>query len=280
MSDLRIADVTSRDVPLIVGFGGGVNSMAALVLLRRAGIRPDLVSFADTGGEKPETYAYLSVVSEWLARAGFPELVVVKNESPVSGDATLEASCVRRQTLPSRAFGYSSCAMRWKVEPQDKFLNHWPPAVAAWVAGKKPIKVLGYDGGEQRRASITETTKLRFWYPLLDERIDREGCVELLRSEQLPLPPKSACFFCPSSTKTEVLALRREHPDLFARAVAMEAGAAANEKDPLRDVKGLGRSWSWTALAAADDAQQKLFPEAPVESCVTCDDGDSCEAKP
>lgn len=41
---------------LFGAFGGGVNSTAMLVEMHKRGIRPDLILFADTGGERPETY--------------------------------------------------------------------------------------------------------------------------------------------------------------------------------------------------------------------------------
>ena len=45
--------------PIIVCYGGGVDSTAMLVMLKRHGIRPDLIMFADTGGEFPEVYDYV-----------------------------------------------------------------------------------------------------------------------------------------------------------------------------------------------------------------------------
>jgi 3'-phosphoadenosine 5'-phosphosulfate sulfotransferase (PAPS reductase)/FAD synthetase len=45
--------------PLVVAYGLGVNSTAMLVEFAPRGIRPDPVLFADTGGEKPETYVRL-----------------------------------------------------------------------------------------------------------------------------------------------------------------------------------------------------------------------------
>jgi 3'-phosphoadenosine 5'-phosphosulfate sulfotransferase (PAPS reductase)/FAD synthetase len=55
------------DCPLVVAYGLGVDSTAMLVELARRHIQPDLILFADTGGEKPETYAYLPVIQEILA---------------------------------------------------------------------------------------------------------------------------------------------------------------------------------------------------------------------
>jgi 3'-phosphoadenosine 5'-phosphosulfate sulfotransferase (PAPS reductase)/FAD synthetase len=260
--------------PLVVGYGGGVNSMAMLLGMRDRGIRPDLVMFADTGGEKPGTYEYLNeILPRWLERSGFPPLTIVRTVCPETGDKTLEENCLRNETLPSRAFGFSSCAHRWKIEPQEKFMNHWPPALEARARGEKPTKAIGYDYGEGHRSHRPEDERLYYYYPLRDWRWDREACEARILQDSLPLPPKSACYFCPSSKKHEIIALKREHPDLFERAVAMERRATASLKNPLRDVKGLGRHFAWAELVAADEAQQRMFPDAPVEGCLICTEG-------
>jgi len=51
--------------PIIVAYGAGVDSTGILIGLQRAGVRPDLILFADTGSEKPETIAYLDCGSAW-----------------------------------------------------------------------------------------------------------------------------------------------------------------------------------------------------------------------
>lgn len=38
----------------------------------------------------------------------------------------------------------------------------------------------------------------------------------------MPVPPKSACFYCPSTKPEELIQLARRHPDLARRAVVME----------------------------------------------------------
>ncbi len=43
------------DCPLVVAYGLGVDSTAMLVEFARLRIRPELILFADTGGDKPET---------------------------------------------------------------------------------------------------------------------------------------------------------------------------------------------------------------------------------
>jgi hypothetical protein len=60
-----------HDWPLVVAYGLGVNSTAMLVEFARRSITPDLILFADTGGEKPETYAYLPTIQQCSPASAF-----------------------------------------------------------------------------------------------------------------------------------------------------------------------------------------------------------------
>lgn len=252
--------------PIVVSYGGGTNSTAMLVGLAERGIRPDAILFADTGGEKPATLEHLMTVQLWLEKQGFPSITVVRANRQ---DKTLEDECIRKSVLPSLAYGYKKCSQAWKIQPQDKWLNHWPRAQETWAAGKLVVKVIGYDAGERHRAARgpLEDKKMRKWFPLLEWDWAREECIEAIDRAGLPRPGKSACFYCPASTKKEVLALAKDHPDLFERAAAMEAGA------DLVTIRGLGRRWRWRELVDADRRQLSLFPEPPQIAC-GCFDGD------
>jgi 3'-phosphoadenosine 5'-phosphosulfate sulfotransferase (PAPS reductase)/FAD synthetase len=94
--------------PLVVAYGLGVDSTAMLVEFARRGIKPDPILFADTGGEKPETYAYLPVVQEYLKGVGFPAVVTVRYEPKRSAYYTLEGQCLHTGTPPSLAYGGKS----------------------------------------------------------------------------------------------------------------------------------------------------------------------------
>jgi hypothetical protein len=242
-----LADVQQRpsEVPLVMADGLGVNSTALLTGLFRAEVRPDLILFADTGSEKPETYAYLDIRRHWLRRVGFPDLIVVRRRGVRVPDESLEDQCLRTGTLPSLAYGGKSCSLKWKVAPQDKFCNHWPPAVRCWRSGQRVIKAIGYDAGpsDGRRIKEFRDPKYCFWYPLREFGLDRAACIDLIRSEGLPVPCKSACFFCPATKKPELVQLHSLHPDLLGRALAIERKALPK----LRSVQGLGRSFAWAS---------------------------------
>jgi 3'-phosphoadenosine 5'-phosphosulfate sulfotransferase (PAPS reductase)/FAD synthetase len=93
---------------LVVAYGLGVDSTAMLVEFAQRGIRPDLILFADTGGEKPETYTYLKTINPFLAKVGFPKVTVVRYQPKRARYATLEGQCLHTGTLPSLAYGGKS----------------------------------------------------------------------------------------------------------------------------------------------------------------------------
>lgn len=236
---------------IVASFGGGVNSTAMLIGMVERGEHCDLILFADTGGEKPHTYEHVERFSKWLKFVGMPEIVTVR-----SPNTTLEADVLKRHTLPSIAFGFKTCSQRFKREPCEKYLNG--------IGAKDVQMLIGFDADEPHRAKPFPGNR----YPLLEWDWGRDECVEACRRIQM-VPGKSACFFCPSSKKWEILELQRRYPDLAARSVAMEANA------DLTSIKGLGRDFSWTQLLAFDKAQIKMFVEdSPIAIDCGCYDGE------
>lgn len=231
----------------IVAYGGGTNSSAMLVGLHKNRIPVDLILFADPGGEMPETYAFLDIMDEWLSANGMPKIRRVHYTKSDGNRLTLEEECLASATLPAIAYGHKSCSVKHKVEPQDKFCNHYEPCLDVWRKGGKVTKFVGYDAGESQRRNHAivydiQDKKYRKQYPLFDDwGWNRVDCKEVLAAEGLPQPGKSSCFFCPSSKKAEIRRLKQQHPDLLARALAIEDAA----RPGLRSVKGLGRDWAW-----------------------------------
>lgn len=250
-------------IDISVSAGGGRN-MAMLFGMYERNVQPFLITFADTGGEKPETYRAVESMSRWCEDHLALTITIVRKSSMY---LSLEDQALRTKTLPSAAYGWRSCSDKWKIQPQDKFRNNHKRCRAIWADGGKVTIALGYDAGEQRRGEkLKEDAKYRYWFPLKDWGWHLEDCIEAFSRHGLPIPPKSACFYCPSSKKQEVIELSREHPDLFARAIAVEETA-----ENLQTVKGLGRNWKWSELVANANANLSLFPEAPQMNCTCLD---------
>lgn len=261
--------------PVVVGYGMGVDSTAMLIGWHaRNGQIPDAILFADTGSEKPETYAYLPVMNEWLASVGYPAITVLKRASPRAGDRSLHGECLRKSVLPSLAYGGHSCSLKWKVDPQWAWCKKrygWhqprrkrgqterPPG--AWRDGySNIIKLIGYDASPADLRRVKNAIGKwppghEYRYPLVEWGWMRERCIEEIRAAGLPVPMKSACFMCPASKQHEIHWLRENHPHLHEAALRLER--AAQEKG-LRTVKGLGRRFAWGELTPAEE---------PIEDC-------------
>lgn len=252
--------------PIVVAYGGGLNSTAVLVGMAQRKVVPDAIVFADTGAEKPATYDHVAWMDAWCSRNGFPRIEVVRNERE-----TLEEKCLRNGVLPSLAYGLKSCSLVFKKDPQEKWATAWERGQEAWNFGERCIKVIGFDAGETRRAGIKNDERWIFWYPLIEWDMDREACLALLTAEGVPVPPKSSCFFCPASTKREILDLSIKHADLMARALKLEAHA--KDAGNLTTTKGLGRRFAWADFLNSECRQARLFPDPDDVPCM-CADGE------
>jgi len=246
----------SQTQTTVVSFGGGVNSTALLIGLEERGERPDFILFADTAAEKPETYKHVERIQQWLADHDMPEITTVMEKNG------LEDDCLARETLPGKAFGFGSCSERYKVRPQRRWLKEQGVTDVMWLVG------IHY--GERKRAQRQLNQRIDVRFPLIEWRWDQVECVEAIQCAGLPVPVKSACFFCPAMKKPEVIELSQLHPDLFNRAVEIEQ--AAIESGKLTTVKGLGRRWSWEELVRADQEQAKLFTDEQAPLCEACID--------
>lgn len=232
---------------IIVSFGGGTNSTAMLIGLRDRGIIPDLILFADPGGEMPETYKHVDEMNEWLVKNSMPTITVVRYTNKDGDILTLEQECLNRNQLPPVAFGFKTCSQKYKISTQEKFCNNYQACKDAWSNGERIIRYIGYDFGEPKRRENAEkfdrvNKKFENVYPMVDDwKWDREKCIEVIKSEGLNLPGKSSCFFCPNMKKHEIIKLSEDNPELYKRAITIESGSSEN----LISVKGLGRNYSW-----------------------------------
>lgn len=248
---------------VILSYGGGTNSTAMLIGLLECGERPDAILFADTGGERPETYAHVRAMDAWCERNGLPRIETVRKGGRPE---TLEQNCLRMKMLPSLAYGFKGCSHKYKIEPQEKWANNDERCKAAWAQGEKVTKLIGYDADEHHRAKIQEDKKYFYRYPLVEWDWGRAECTEAIARAGLCQPGKSACFFCPSTKPHEIRAMAETHPDLIERAIAMEENAE------LTTVSGLGRRFAWRDLLAQGEMFGEGYRNMPEIAC-GCYDG-------
>lgn len=241
---------------LAVAFGGGTNSTAMLCGFRERGIKPDLILFADTGGELPETYEHVMEM-DTQCRVWWGIGIETVRKTYQGQFEGLEKNSLRKRMLPSLAYGRKTCSQKYKVEPQTRRMIQFMDSHGV----KECVKAIGYDASESHRRIEKETMQHakgrieRFWYPLVEWQWRRQECIEAITRHGLTQPGKSACFFCPAMKRGEILRLKQTRPDLFARALEIERNAIL--KSPGRGLGG--QSLRWENVDAQDEAQGKLW---------------------
>lgn len=191
-----------------LSYGGGVNSTALMLLLKREGVDFEAV-FADHGGDYPETYEYI----RYLHELGHPITVIKPN---ASGCSTIEEYALKYRILPSMQVRW--CTRKFKIEP---LMNYY----------EKPcIEYIGFSADERRRADRYHRTTWRRWkrgtevrFPLVKRGITRQGCINIIKDAGLQVPIASGCWFCPFMSKLKIRKLYATYPDLYARRKRMEA---------------------------------------------------------
>lgn len=235
----------------MVSIGMGVDAIAATIALVRLGAKIDKAVFADTGGERPETYAYIEVFDAWLRQnAGIP-LTVMRLIPPNAPYETLEQECLTNKVLPGAALGRKHCSAKWKGQAITAYLKGypaagkrpaqepWDEAVACWARGERVIRVIGFDAGakDRRRGSVEGDDLFQNFFVLRELGMDRVDCANEILNAGLPLPIKSACFFCPYNKPQELLWLHHNHPGLFRRALVLESTGMPK----VREAEGMWR---------------------------------------
>jgi hypothetical protein len=229
---------------------------------------------------------FLGVLSDWFSRIGWPPITVCRYMPTRAPYHNLETKCIANETAPSLLFGGSSCSTVFKRDVMVKAMRNHPDVLDATARGERIVKAIGYDDGKsdrrRRKRADKGTDKIRlkiveratqgrdplsdqweahhcdFWYPLQDWGLAREALPAIIRKAGLPVPRKSACFYCPAMKPGEVVELRLKHPELFARAVAIEKGAREG-KHGLTTKVGLGMGgWAWEWLRKCNTEAEAL----------------------
>ena len=211
-------------------YGGGWQSTAALALAAQGRLDYRVFLFANVGddSEYPGTLAYLHQVAVPFAAAHDLELHELgrtrRDGTPETLYGRLTRPGSRSLPIPVRmpdtgAPGTRSCTADFKI----RVVARWQREHGATPADPA-VTALGITLDEIGRArSDSGTAHQRLAYPLLDLGLRRADCPQIIRRAGLPMPPKSACWFCPYHRPSEWARLQREEPALFARACDLEA---------------------------------------------------------
>lgn len=247
-------------------FGGGVQSTAALVLAAQGKLQVDAFLFANVGddSEHPATLRYVREIAMPYAAAHGLTLVELQRKDKHGQPVTIYGKLLSRERsidIPVRmangAPGRRSCTGDFKVKVTAKY---------AWQHGARhnhpAVMQVGISWDERlRQRNDSGLSYITLAYPLVDMRITRQDCMNVIRDAGLLVPPKSSCWFCPFHTLPVWQRMRDTEPDLFQKAVDLERLINVRRARIGRDAAYLTRFARPLDRVVGDAARATLFDE-------------------
>lgn len=204
----------------VLSLGWGMQSWTIAAMVALGDLPPlDAAIHADTGWERAGTYVFAAGMTPWLEERGVRVMVVgEKRDHPDSDDPSPPIDRWGGVTLPVFTTGKGAgggqlrrqCTGEWKIRPirrairqlmAERGLRRVAGAVHQW---------LGISLDEIERQRTSDVRYITNVFPLLDLKMTRVACAAYLEAHDLPLPPKSACTFCPYHNAAAWQEMKRE----------------------------------------------------------------------
>jgi hypothetical protein len=219
----------------VLSLGAGVQSstLALMAAAGEVGPMPTAAIFADTQAEPASVYKWL----DWLeTQLPFPVYRVTK------GSLTQESLRIRQRvktvgtpwskslipafvlnTDGSKGIMGRSCTADFKLA----VLLRKQRELAGIKKGSrvKEVRVISWIGislDEVYRMKMSRNAWAQNRWPLIEKEMNRHDCLAWMKSHGFPVPPRSACVYCPFHSDHEWRRLRDEEPAEFKRAVEFE----------------------------------------------------------
>lgn len=260
-----------------ISYGGGVQSTAMLVLAAQGklGYPVTHALFANVGddSEHPATLDYVRTVAVPFAEQRGIHMRELYATTADGKPRTLYNLLLTENTpsIPIRLEPVGmpanrSCTNHFKVQVIAKYLKEQGATAtnrATVCIGISTDEIHRADGGKAKPKYQNSV------YPLIELGLSRADCQKVITDAGLPLPRKSACFFCPYTRGNQWAEMRRDEPDLFEKACAIEDAINAKRSQQGKPPAYLSRLQSpLRDMPAAQDLLPLFGPDAD-----TCDEG-------
>lgn len=237
----------------LFSFGGGVQSHAVMVLQAQGRLPEnyDAFVFANVGAdsENPATLDYIERYTKPFCAAHGLNFIEVRKTTRSGVKQTLMGE-IRRQRkaviIPARmsggAPGNRKCTSDFKIRVIDRFVKqgeYTHATIGLGISLDEFSRMRDTHWHDVESDTAKKPRKLGFLkrreYPLIDTRLTRHACLQIIQSAGLPIPPKSSCYFCPFHKANEWVEMKRNEPALFQQAVEVERLCNAVRGDLKKD---------------------------------------------
>jgi len=193
-------------MPKVISWGCGVQSTALAVMSALGHLpRVDAVITSDTEWETARTYETREFYTRFLEAHGIPVYIVSGGNVRIEGAQehihipfwTNAGGPLQRQ-----------CTEHFKIVPQKRFLRelyNLPKIPAKHVIEQW----IGFSLDEWQRMKHSRVQFIKNTWPLIDNRITRNDCIDYFNTYNLPVPMKSSCIGCPYRLPSEFMNLEQ-----------------------------------------------------------------------
>ena len=286
---MRAAQLHFPGIPSarVLSYGGGLDSFAMLLDCIERGVPLDAVVFVDVAdpehedpGEWPATYEHIrNVVVPLCRRHRIRFEWIDSTRYPVRDARSLFAWLWARGQIPI-AGPDRICTIVAKVERFERWLDDTYPdqlveVLVGFEAGEEDRAAKDPNAGKPRKARPGIARRANR-FPLIERRLCRCRCAELVRRLGYEVPSASACMMCPYGSRGEWQAFATKQPRHFGMVVELEArkpptknGKKLSNMDyrTLRDREGNVVGYRAPTLPEFIAKPYKAKPKGPCEVC-------------
>ena len=218
-----------------LSFGWGVQSWTIAAMMALGELpRVDYLIHADTRHERQATYDFRAQWEPWLVANGLTAVTVQGSRTEVVHEVSSASVMIPAFTVDNKTGSHGQvrrqCTHDWKIAPIRHFIRAQMEHRRIPVAPGVAEAWLGISWDECSRVRDSDVIYTTNYFPLVERRITRAGCVAWLESHGLPVPPKSSCTFCPFRNMESWRQLKRQGGVDWREAVTVDA--AIRKKRP------------------------------------------------
>lgn len=213
----------------VISLGAGVQSSTLFLMSCLGEIeKADVAIFADTQGEPPQVYEHLQYLRGVGEKHGIPVEVVSKGDLLEDFMEFVDGKRKRASMLPlmtkdpetGQAGGLlgRQCTRDYKVYPirarvRELLKERGEKSAEMWI---------GISTDEIQRMKESQVQFITHRFPLIDLRMSRFDCLKWYEGGNHPVPPRSACYYCPFHSNSEWKRVKHDNPDLWQKAVGID----------------------------------------------------------
>jgi hypothetical protein len=223
---------TDAPCPLrILSLGAGVQSTTLLMMMIEGEIqKADHAIFSDTGWEPKAVYEHLESLKPLMEKAGIQFHIV--SAGRIQDDGLADLPWFTLNADGSKGMVRRQCTQKYKLKPLQKKQRE----LAGLAPGQRSkhhlvTSIIGISWDEAQRMKDPFYPWIVNEYPLVDNRITRQMCLDWMEAKGYARPPRSSCLGCPFHSDNEWRYIASNFPEEFEQVAKIEDAVRANHKE-------------------------------------------------